>query len=68
MDGGIQNLIDLTASEHFTIDLSREELRLAQRKLQKLPRHFHRPYGLASRFMASHASEYYYIRFLFACK
>jgi len=41
MDGGIQDLIDFTASENFTIDLSREELRLAQRKLQKLPCHFH---------------------------
>jgi hypothetical protein len=52
MDGGIQNLIDFTASEHFTINLSREELRLAQRKLQKLPRHYHLLHGLASQFVA----------------
>jgi hypothetical protein len=52
MDGGIQNLIDFAASEHFTINLSREELRLAQWELQKLPRHFHLLHGLAIQFVA----------------
>ena len=65
MDGGIQNLIDFTASENFTIDLSREELRPTQRKLQKLPGHFH----LCTDCLASlKPGSEYYIRFLFACE